>query len=65
MGRADSLSEDAHLNKPPSGRPDNAILEMKDLGEKVFYGGEALFTGRRDAGAGRSGEFKRRRYSVV
>jgi hypothetical protein len=30
---------DAHLNKPPSGRPDNAILEMKDLGENVFYGG--------------------------
>ena len=30
---------DAHLNKPPSGRPDNAILEMRDLGESVFYGG--------------------------
>jgi len=30
---------DAHLNRPPSGRPDNAILEMKDLGESVFYGG--------------------------
>ena len=30
---------DAHLNRPPSGRPDNAILEMKDLGENVFYGG--------------------------
>jgi flavin reductase (DIM6/NTAB) family NADH-FMN oxidoreductase RutF len=26
---------DAHLNKPPSGRPDNIILEMKDLGENV------------------------------
>ena len=23
----------------PAGRPDAAILEMKDLGEKVFYGG--------------------------
>jgi len=30
---------DAHLNKPPTGRPDSAILEMKDLGENVFYGG--------------------------
>lgn len=30
---------DAHLNKPLSGRPDSAILEMKDLGENVFYGG--------------------------
>jgi flavin reductase (DIM6/NTAB) family NADH-FMN oxidoreductase RutF len=29
----------AHLNKPLSGRPDSAILEMKDLGENVFYGG--------------------------
>jgi len=28
-----------HLNKEPEGRPDEAILEMKDLGEKVFYGG--------------------------
>jgi hypothetical protein len=25
--------------KPPTGRPDAAILEMKDLGENVFYGG--------------------------
>ncbi len=23
----------------PAARPDQAILEMKDLGEKVFYGG--------------------------
>ena len=23
----------------PAVRPDQAILEMKDLGEKVFYGG--------------------------
>ena len=23
----------------PGARPDEAILEMKDLGEKVFYGG--------------------------
>jgi hypothetical protein len=30
---------DVHLNKPPAGRPDNAILEMKDLGENVYYGG--------------------------
>lgn len=27
------------LPKPPAGRPDAAVLEMKDLGEKVFYGG--------------------------
>jgi flavin reductase (DIM6/NTAB) family NADH-FMN oxidoreductase RutF len=30
---------EAHLNRPLSGRPDAAILEMKDLGENVFYGG--------------------------
>lgn len=30
---------EAHVNKPPSGRPDAAILEMKDLGDNVFYGG--------------------------
>jgi len=30
---------DAHLMQPPAGRPDAAILEMKELGEKVFYGG--------------------------
>jgi flavin reductase (DIM6/NTAB) family NADH-FMN oxidoreductase RutF len=30
---------EAHLTKPPAGRPDEAILEMKNLGEKVFYGG--------------------------
>jgi flavin reductase (DIM6/NTAB) family NADH-FMN oxidoreductase RutF len=30
---------EAHLLKPPAGRPDAAILEMKDLGENVFYGG--------------------------
>jgi flavin reductase (DIM6/NTAB) family NADH-FMN oxidoreductase RutF len=30
---------DAHLNKPPTGRPDGTILEMKDLGDSVFYGG--------------------------
>lgn len=28
-----------HLQSPPEGRPDEAILEMKELGEKVFYGG--------------------------
>jgi len=30
---------EAHLNHTPSGRPDAAILEMKDLGDNVFYGG--------------------------
>jgi flavin reductase (DIM6/NTAB) family NADH-FMN oxidoreductase RutF len=30
---------EAHLPKPIAGRPDAAILEMKDLGENVFYGG--------------------------
>jgi flavin reductase (DIM6/NTAB) family NADH-FMN oxidoreductase RutF len=30
---------DVYLSKPPTGRPDSAILEMKDLGENVFYGG--------------------------
>ena len=30
---------EAHLQKPPAGRPDVAILEMKDLGDNVFYGG--------------------------
>ncbi len=30
---------EAHLMKPPTGRPDAAILEMKDLGDNVFYGG--------------------------
>ena len=30
---------DAHVHKPPTGRPDAAILEMKDLGDNVFYGG--------------------------
>jgi flavin reductase (DIM6/NTAB) family NADH-FMN oxidoreductase RutF len=30
---------DAHLRHPPEGRPDAAILEMKDLGDNVFYGG--------------------------
>jgi flavin reductase (DIM6/NTAB) family NADH-FMN oxidoreductase RutF len=29
----------AHLHKQPEGRPDAAILEMKDLGDNVFYGG--------------------------
>lgn len=29
----------AHLHKHPEGRPDAAILEMKDLGANVFYGG--------------------------
>lgn len=30
---------EAHLHRPPEGRPDEAVLEMKDLGPKVFYGG--------------------------
>ena len=30
---------EAHVNRPPAGRPDAAILEMKDLGDNVFYGG--------------------------
>jgi flavin reductase (DIM6/NTAB) family NADH-FMN oxidoreductase RutF len=30
---------EAHLPKPLTGRPDTAILEMKDLGDNVFYGG--------------------------
>jgi flavin reductase (DIM6/NTAB) family NADH-FMN oxidoreductase RutF len=30
---------EAHVMKQPSGRPDAAILEMKDLGDNVFYGG--------------------------
>jgi flavin reductase (DIM6/NTAB) family NADH-FMN oxidoreductase RutF len=30
---------EAHLARPVSGRPDAAILEMKDLGDSVFYGG--------------------------
>ena len=30
---------EAHLHTPPTGRADAAILEMKDLGDNVFYGG--------------------------
>jgi len=30
---------EAGVSSPPEGRPDEAVLEMKDLGEKVFYGG--------------------------
>lgn len=30
---------DAHVGELPEGRPDAAILEMKDLGDNVFYGG--------------------------
>jgi flavin reductase (DIM6/NTAB) family NADH-FMN oxidoreductase RutF len=30
---------EAHLQTAPEGRPDAAILEMKDLGDTVFYGG--------------------------
>ena len=28
-----------HVHTRPEGRADEAVLEMKDLGEKVFYGG--------------------------
>ena len=30
---------EANVAVPPTGRPDAAILEMKDLGDNVFYGG--------------------------
>ena len=30
---------EAHQAKPFTGRPDTAILEMKELGDNVFYGG--------------------------
>jgi hypothetical protein len=30
---------EAHLPTEIAGRPDAAILEMKDLGDKLFYGG--------------------------
>ena len=30
---------EVHLPKPIQGRPDAAILEMKELGDNVFYGG--------------------------
>jgi len=30
---------EAHLKNPITGRPDAATLEMKDLGDNVFYGG--------------------------
>jgi len=30
---------EAHMHRQPEGRPDMAILEMKDLGDNVFYGG--------------------------
>lgn len=29
----------AHVSKQPEGRADEAILEMKELGDNVFYGG--------------------------
>jgi flavin reductase (DIM6/NTAB) family NADH-FMN oxidoreductase RutF len=29
---------EAHVHHAPAGRPDAAILEMKDLGDSVFYG---------------------------
>ena len=29
----------ADVRKAPEGRPDDAVLAMRDLGEKVFYGG--------------------------
>jgi flavin reductase (DIM6/NTAB) family NADH-FMN oxidoreductase RutF len=30
---------EAHIKAEPEGRPDDAILEMKGLGDNVFYGG--------------------------
>ena len=30
---------EAQVMKPPAGRPDAATLELKDLGDNVFYGG--------------------------
>jgi flavin reductase (DIM6/NTAB) family NADH-FMN oxidoreductase RutF len=30
---------EAYVQKAPEGRPDAAILEMKDLGDTVYYGG--------------------------
>jgi len=30
---------DAHVGQALEGRPDSTILEMKDLGDNVFYGG--------------------------
>lgn len=30
---------EAHVRKAPEGRPDAATLELKDLGDNVFYGG--------------------------
>jgi flavin reductase (DIM6/NTAB) family NADH-FMN oxidoreductase RutF len=30
---------DANLSQAPDGRPDDATLHMRDLGDKVFYGG--------------------------
>ena len=30
---------DAGISQPPAGRPDDATLWLKDLGEKTFYGG--------------------------
>ena len=30
---------EAHVATPPDGRPDDAVLLLKHLGEKVFYGG--------------------------
>jgi flavin reductase (DIM6/NTAB) family NADH-FMN oxidoreductase RutF len=31
--------QDAGVKAQPSGRPDDATLTLKDLGDKVFYGG--------------------------
>src|SRR5947207_13152196 len=45
---------EAHLTKPIEGRPDVSILEMKDLGDNVFYGG-CVPPGRAGTGPGRNG----------
>jgi len=31
--------QDAGVKAQPTGRPDDATLTLKDLGDKVFYGG--------------------------
>ncbi len=30
---------EAHVNTAPDGRPDDAVLHMRELGDNVFYGG--------------------------
>jgi flavin reductase (DIM6/NTAB) family NADH-FMN oxidoreductase RutF len=37
---------EAYVMKPPGGRADAAILQMKDLGDTVYYGGRAILAPR-------------------